>query len=75
MIEQIDVLPNAEFVLVPKIGNEKILVGGNENISEKLNKLKFFYQEGLRYEGWNVYQTIDLKNKDQVVCRKNQTES
>lgn len=75
LIEQIDVLPNAEFVLVPKIGNEKILVGGNENISEKLNKLKFFYQEGLRYEGWNVYQTIDLKNKDQVVCRKNQTES
>ena len=57
------------------LGNEKILVGGNENISEKLNKLKFFYQEGLRYEGWNVYQTIDLKNKDQVVCRKNQTES
>jgi len=50
-------------------------IGSNENISEKLNKLKFFYQEGLRYEGWNVYQTIDLKNKDQVVCRKNQTES
>jgi cell division protein FtsQ len=74
LVEQIDFLPSGELVLVPKIGNEKIHFGGIDNINEKLEKLKFFYQEGLRYEGWNVYQTIDLKNKDQVVCRKNSSE-
>ncbi|MBK6352226.1 MAG: hypothetical protein IPF46_02235 [Saprospiraceae bacterium] len=74
LIEQIDFLPSGELVLVPKIGNEKIQFGNADNINEKLEKLKFFYQEGLRYEGWNVYQTIDLKNKDQVVCRKNTSE-
>lgn len=71
LIEQIDVQASGDVVFVPKIGSEKILFGKVDHIQEKLDKLQFFYREGLRFEGWNVYSTIDLQNKDQVVCKKN----
>ncbi len=71
LIEQIDVDTNGELTLVPKIGFEKISFGNAQEINEKLDKLKFFYKEGLRYEGWNVYQTLNLKVKDQVIGVRN----
>ncbi|MEP7196391.1 MAG: hypothetical protein ABI851_07700 [Saprospiraceae bacterium] len=71
LIEQIDMDTNGELTLIPKIGFEKIQFGHAESIFEKLDKLKFFYKEGLRFEGWNVYQTLNLKVKDQVIGVKN----
>jgi len=41
-----------------------------DKVKEKLEKLSFFYSQGLPYQGWNVYETIDLKNDNQVVCKK-----
>jgi cell division protein FtsQ len=75
LIEQIDLDLNGEFTLIPKIGHEKIIFGNVENVDAKLEKMQLFYHEGLRYEGWNVYKTIDLKNDNQVVCRKNISET
>ncbi len=71
LIEQVDIDVQGEFTLIPKIGFEKIAFGKAEEITEKLDKLKFFYKEGLRYEGWNVYQTLNLKVKDQVIAVRN----
>ncbi len=75
LIEQVDREANGEFTLIPKIGYEKIQLGQPVDIFEKLDKLKFFYKEGLRYEGWNVYQTLNLKIKDQVVGVRNVNQS
>ncbi|MBK7231893.1 MAG: hypothetical protein IPH93_06445 [Saprospiraceae bacterium] len=74
LIEQIDIQQTGDVVFVPKIGSEKIFFGKVNDIQEKLDKLQFFYREGLRYEGWNVYTTIDLQNRDQVVCKRNNAE-
>ncbi|MCC6814961.1 MAG: hypothetical protein IT267_00950 [Saprospiraceae bacterium] len=71
LIEQIDLDHNGEFTLIPKIGYEKIEIGNSENMFEKLDKLRFFYQEGLRYQGWNVYQVLNLRVKDQIIGVKN----
>ena len=75
LVEQIYIDDQGQFSLVPKVGNEKIVIGKLNNLKDKLSRLKFFYQEGLRYEGWNVYQTIDFKNDDQVVCKKFESET
>lgn len=75
LIEQINLEPNQEVTLVPKIGNEKIMLGAIDELGNKLDKLKIFYQDGLPYQGWNVYQTIDLRNNNQVVCKKNINET
>ena len=68
-IEQIYVNSLGEIILVPMIGNQKILLGPYEDIDNKLERLETFYKEGIPYVGWNKYKTINLKFKDQVVCK------
>lgn len=75
LVEQIDLDEHGDFVLIPKIGNEKILVGGAESIPDKLNRLRLFYRENLGRQGWNVYETINLKFKGQIVGKKEKLES
>ncbi len=69
-IEQIYVNKLGELVLIPKIGNHKILFGKFENVNDKLERLKVFYKEAIPYEGWNKYKSISLKFKGQVVAKK-----
>lgn len=59
-----------EFELIPRVGDHHILVGGINNLEQKLAKLKLFYKEGLDKTGWNEYKTLNLKYTNQVVCTK-----
>ncbi|MFI5164728.1 MAG: cell division protein FtsQ, partial [Bacteroidia bacterium] len=69
-VEQIYVNKNQEIELVPKVGNHKIIFGNTDEMPEKFWKLKTFYKEGLNYTGWENYDTLNLKFKNQVVCTK-----
>lgn len=69
-IEQIYVNSLGEIILIPMIGNHKILLGTCEDIAEKLERLKIFYKDGIPYEGWHKYASVSLKYKNQVVCKK-----
>ncbi|MDR0799379.1 MAG: cell division protein FtsQ/DivIB [Dysgonamonadaceae bacterium] len=69
-VEQIYVDANQEIELTPRIGNHQILLGKSENYSEKLSKLKLFYNKGLDKVGWNKYSQINVKYKNQVVCTR-----
>ncbi len=71
LIHQIYVTPEKEFILTPVVGDQSILLGANEDVELKLNKLKLFYSEGLnKTNSWNKYKTINLKFKNLVVCTK-----
>ncbi len=64
---------NGDFVLIPQVGRHKIVFGSafsEQEVSEKFNKLKVFYKEGLPFEGWNKYDVVNLKYKKQIVCKK-----
>jgi cell division protein FtsQ len=53
------------------VGDMKIIFGTTEDMKEKFSNLKVFYQEGLNSTGnWKLYQAINLKYKNQVVCTK-----
>jgi cell division protein FtsQ len=69
-IQQIHVNNAGEFILVPLIGNQKIILGSAKKLEDKLNRLKIFYKEGMPYEGWRKYETINLKYSGQVVCKR-----
>lgn len=69
--QQIYIDEKGEFELIPRVGNHRILIGDVSDMEEKIEKLKVFYKEGLSKTGWNEYQTINLKFKNQVVCTKN----
>lgn len=70
LVEQIFINQQKEIELIPKIGNQSIVLGDTTQISEKLYNLKVFYQQGIKNFAWNNYKVINLKYKNQVVCSK-----
>ncbi|MDR0970910.1 MAG: hypothetical protein LBM25_00820 [Bacteroidales bacterium] len=61
-----------EVELIPKIGNYTIKINIKDSLEEQLTKLHLLYKEGFVINGWNNYDNIDLRFKNQVVCRKPQ---
>ncbi|MEY2828262.1 MAG: hypothetical protein RIQ33_120 [Bacteroidota bacterium] len=70
-IVQINWKENNEAQLYMLQGSHVIEFGEVVNFEEKLNKLKIFYLEGLNKIGWNKYNVIDVRFKNQVVAIKN----
>ena len=58
------------FELIPRVGAHQIILGDASDLENKFFKLEVFYKEGLKKEGWNKYQKIDLRFKNQVICTK-----
>ena len=56
--------------MVPIVGDQRIILGNIEDLDDKIFRLKTFYQEAMSRMGWNKYKTINLKFKNQVVCKK-----
>lgn len=69
-IQQIHINNAGDFILVPLIGDQKIVLGSTKKLEDKLHRLKIFYKEGMPYEGWRKYETINLKYSGQVVCKR-----
>ncbi len=67
-IQQIHINNAGEFVLVPLVGDQKIILGSARNLENKFKRLKLFYTEAMPYAGWRKYRTINLKYSGQVVC-------
>lgn len=70
-IEQIYVNNKNEFVLIPKVGDQSIIFGDYDNVEDKFNRLKVFYEKAISKEGWRKYHSIDLRFRGQVVCERN----
>jgi len=68
MMEEIYV-KDGEFVLIPKLGKQKIIFGDNSQMKEKLKRLKIFYKEALPYSRWTKYREVDVRFAGQVVAR------
>lgn len=68
-IEQIYVDENGDIILSPRVGEHKIIFGDLKDIEVKFNKLYTFYKNIVPAEGWDKYSTINLKYRDQIVCK------
>ncbi|MCF8451288.1 MAG: hypothetical protein K9G49_15545 [Taibaiella sp.] len=56
------------FELIPVLGNQRILFGDTSCMKEKFSNLLTFYNNVLNRIGWDKYQTIDLRFRNQVVA-------
>lgn len=73
LISQVEVDQYGDFILIPIVGNQKIYFGNPYSqriVEERFEKLMIFYREALPYTGWGKYESINLKYKNQVVCKK-----
>jgi len=69
-IGQIYVENEKSYILIPVIGNHKIILGTPEQPEKRLERLKIFYQRGMDEEKWENYRSIDLRYKGQIVCKR-----
>ena len=70
LIVQVEVNNKNEFILIPRVGDHDILFGRSRGTESRFNKLKIFYDKGLRKSDRRKYDRIDLRFEDQIVCTK-----
>lgn len=70
-IEQIYVDDAGDIILSPRVGQHKIIFGDLNDIDTKFNKLYTFYKNIVPAEGWDKYSSVNLKYKDQIICKLN----
>ncbi len=69
LTEEIYINEEGELTIVPKIGPSEIIFGDDKDLSDKLNKLHTFYSKVLNTVGYNHYKSINLKFRNEVVCK------
>lgn len=67
---QIYVNGKGEFELIPRVGNHTVLLGDLSMLEEKMEKLLALYQTSFSETEWKEYRLINLKFKDQVICKR-----
>jgi len=72
-IAQLYVNQDHEIELIPRVGNQRILLGNADSLSTKLNNLKVFYKQALPLVGWDAYKLINIKYINQVIGVRNET--
>jgi len=71
-IAQIYVTQDHEIELIPRVGNQRILLGDADSLDTKFHNLYIFYKKALPQVGWGAYKEINIKYANQVIGVKNQ---
>ena len=67
-IVQIDMNRNGELTLYPQVGDEVFEFGKSQDVETKFKKLKIFYKKIQPAKGYNKYNLVSVKYKDQIIC-------
>lgn len=71
LIEQVDITPQRNFEMIPKIGGNTVIVFGNAtDAAAKLQRLKLFYRQVIGKSGFNYYSRIDVQYQNQIVASR-----
>ena len=68
-VAQIDVEPGGDLVLYMNSGEEKFIFGRADNLQEKFDKISRYYRIIAPLVGHKPYRSVNLKFKDQIVCK------
>ncbi len=74
-IEQLYVAENKDIELIPRVGNQRIILGDADSLDVKMRNLREFYKQAMPTVGWDAYKTINIKYTNQVVCERNKVDS
>ena len=69
-IVQMYVNEKNDIELIPRVGNQKIILGNADDLKDKFRNLLLFYKKAIPQAGWDTYSSINLKFKGQIVCEK-----
>jgi len=58
---------NKDFIIIPRIGRQKIIVGDVNNLEDKFINLRSFYKGTINKINIDMYQAISIKYDEQVI--------
>ncbi len=67
-ISSLELRDNGDIDLYQQVGKQVIEFGKPENIDMKFRKIKTYYKKILPEKGWNTYDRVNVKYKDQIIC-------
>lgn len=67
-ISEVDINKAGEIDFLMQVGKQKIEFGSPESIDSKFFRLNVLVKKVLPSVGWNKYDRVSLKYKDQIVC-------
>lgn len=56
--------------LIPRLGNQTILLGPPDNYEKKLRRMRIFYQQAVPKIGWERYTLYNLEFANQIICTR-----
>ncbi|HEY2583786.1 MAG TPA: cell division protein FtsQ [Mucilaginibacter sp.] len=71
-IAQLYVNQDHEIELIPRVGNNRILLGDADSLRTKFHNLLVFYKKALPKVGWDAYKIINIKYANQVIGVRNE---
>lgn len=74
-IEQVFVNEKNDIELIPRVGNQRIILGTADSLDVKMRNLLAFYKQAMPKVGWDTYKTINIKYTNQIVCEKAKIDS
>jgi cell division protein FtsQ len=74
-IEQLFVNDDHDIVLIPRVGNQRIILGNADSLEIKMENLFTFYKKAMPKVGWETYKTINIKYTNQIICEKSKLDS
>jgi hypothetical protein len=73
LFKRVSVNDKHEIILHPSVGNLPVLFGTTENAEQKLETLKYMYDEVLPYVDENKYAQLDVRFTQRIVATKNKS--
>ncbi|MBD5264956.1 MAG: hypothetical protein HDS48_05450 [Bacteroides sp.] len=70
LVGMIEVRDPENIILVPRIHGHVINFGDTTNFAEKRQALLTMYRKVMPYKGWNMYDTISVKFRRQIVATR-----
>ncbi|WP_254070750.1 cell division protein FtsQ/DivIB [Pedobacter sp. L105] len=74
-IEQLFVNDKDDIELIPRVGNQRIILGNADSLEVKMGNLRIFYKQAMPQVGWDTYKTINIKYTNQVICERSKPDS
>ncbi|HWK57887.1 MAG TPA: hypothetical protein VNQ80_11130 [Parapedobacter sp.] len=61
-----------DIELVPRVGDQRIILGNADSLERKFDKLLLFYRKIVPKTGINAYKSVNLKFAGQIVCERSE---
>lgn len=69
-VVQLYVNEHHDIELVPRVGEQQIILGNADSLERKFEKLALFYQKIVPKTGIRAYRSVNLKFAGQIICER-----